>query len=166
MKANRKFVDADEAVSPVIAVILMVAITVVLAATVFVLVSDIGSQTQTTQPAVSWTMDEIADRWEIAQAPNQVAWAGYSVKASGTTSAWVRLNGDSAAAAPSVGPFSATTAVELGTGSFSGANLAAGDFTDFCVSAGATQNVQITLTHIASNSIANQKTFASIAQCV
>ena len=41
MKANRKFLEDgdDEAVSPVIAVILMVAITVVLAATVYVWVS-------------------------------------------------------------------------------------------------------------------------------
>ena len=45
MKANRKFVSGDdEAVSPVIAVILMVAITVVLAATVYVWVSGFGSQ--------------------------------------------------------------------------------------------------------------------------
>ena len=44
MKANRKFLNRDEeAVSPVIAVILMVAITVVLAATVYVWVSGFGS---------------------------------------------------------------------------------------------------------------------------
>ena len=44
MKANRKFLNNDdEAVSPVIAVILMVAITVVLAATVYVWVSGFGS---------------------------------------------------------------------------------------------------------------------------
>lgn len=43
MKANRKFRSGDEAVSPVIAVILMVAITVVLAATVYVWVSGFGS---------------------------------------------------------------------------------------------------------------------------
>jgi archaeal type IV pilus assembly protein PilA len=43
MKANRKFLKGDEdAVSPVIAVILMVAITVVLAATVYVWVSGFG----------------------------------------------------------------------------------------------------------------------------
>ena len=41
-KANRNFVQADEAVSPVIGVILMVAITVVLAAVVFVLVSNLS----------------------------------------------------------------------------------------------------------------------------
>ena len=50
MKANRKSLNReDEAVSPVIAVILMVAITVVLAATVYVWVSGFGSQSS--QPA-------------------------------------------------------------------------------------------------------------------
>ena len=45
MKANQKFLRSDDAVSPVIAVILMVAITVVLAATVYVWVSGFGSNT-------------------------------------------------------------------------------------------------------------------------
>ena len=39
MKANRKFIDGEEAVSAVIGVILMVAITVAIAATVYVFVS-------------------------------------------------------------------------------------------------------------------------------
>ena len=52
MKANRKSINReDEAVSPVIAVILMVAITVVLAATVYVWVSGFGSNSS--QPAKS-----------------------------------------------------------------------------------------------------------------
>ena len=42
LKANQKFLRGDEAVSPVIAVILMVAITVVLSATVYVWVSGFG----------------------------------------------------------------------------------------------------------------------------
>lgn len=42
MKANQKFRGSEEAVSPVIAVILMVAITVVLSATVYVWVSGFG----------------------------------------------------------------------------------------------------------------------------
>jgi flagellin-like protein len=46
MKANRKFVEGKEAVSAVIGVILMVAITVAIAATVFVYVS--GMMTPTT----------------------------------------------------------------------------------------------------------------------
>jgi flagellin-like protein len=55
MKANRKFLNNDdEAVSPVIAVILMVAITVVLAATVYVWVSGFGSNSS--QPAKSMAL--------------------------------------------------------------------------------------------------------------
>lgn len=46
MKANQKFANADEAVSPVIGVILMVAITVVLAAVVFVLVNNLTGDTE------------------------------------------------------------------------------------------------------------------------
>ena len=57
MKANRKFLSADndDAVSPVIAVILMVAITVVLAATVYVWVSGFGSQSNQPAKTVSMT---------------------------------------------------------------------------------------------------------------
>jgi flagellin-like protein len=56
MKANRKFLNGDdEAVSPVIAVILMVAITVVLAATVYVWVSGFGAQSGNPQKSISLT---------------------------------------------------------------------------------------------------------------
>ncbi len=46
MKANKSFKNEEDAVSPVIGVILMVAITVVLAAVVFVLVSDLGGDAE------------------------------------------------------------------------------------------------------------------------
>lgn len=56
MKANRKFLHGDEeAVSPVIAVILMVAITVVLAATVYVWVSGFGSNSSQPAKSVAFT---------------------------------------------------------------------------------------------------------------
>ena len=163
MKANRKFVSEDEAVSPVIAVILMVAITVVLAATVFVLVSDIGNQSNTSQPPVSWGMDETTDRWSVSQAPNQVSWASYNIKSS-LADLKVALNEQGTDTSTAAG----TTATELNSGTFAGDSLAAGDYLDFCVGGSATlpsTNVEITLTHIPSNSIANQKTFASIAAC-
>ena len=57
MKANRKFINEEEAVSPVIAVILMVAITVVLAATVFVLVNDLGKNVGQTGPSLGLVSD-------------------------------------------------------------------------------------------------------------
>jgi len=55
MKANQFLRSNDDAVSPVIAVILMVAITVVLAATVYVWVSGFGSNTNTS-PAHTMSM--------------------------------------------------------------------------------------------------------------
>ncbi|HWH09401.1 MAG TPA: archaellin/type IV pilin N-terminal domain-containing protein [Candidatus Thermoplasmatota archaeon] len=56
MKANRKFLKNDEeAVSPVIAVILMVAITVVLAATVYVWVSGFGNNSSAPAKSVALT---------------------------------------------------------------------------------------------------------------
>ena len=57
MKANQKFLNEEEAVSPVIAVILMVAITVVLAATVFVLVNDLGKNVGQTGPSLGLVSD-------------------------------------------------------------------------------------------------------------
>ena len=57
MKANRKFVEGEEAVSAVIGVILMVAITVAIAATVYVYVSGmLGSGTKET-PTVGLTAE-------------------------------------------------------------------------------------------------------------
>jgi len=67
MKANQAFVNNEEAVSPVIGVILMVAITVVLAAVVFVLVSDLGGDTENT-PTMSFDKDETANTLNIISA--------------------------------------------------------------------------------------------------
>lgn len=66
MKANQAFRNADEAVSPVIGVILMVAITVVLAAVVFVLVSNLsGDQQDTVNASIQANADSATDRINI-----------------------------------------------------------------------------------------------------
>jgi len=57
MKANRKFINDEEAVSAVIGVILMVAITVAIAATVYVYVSGMLSPTPEAAPSIAWTVD-------------------------------------------------------------------------------------------------------------
>lgn len=67
-KANQKFVQADEAVSPVIGVILMVAITVVLAAVVFVLVSNLGEGSEAA-PDMGFTADDTAATATVVRAP-------------------------------------------------------------------------------------------------
>ncbi|HET6405633.1 MAG TPA: archaellin/type IV pilin N-terminal domain-containing protein, partial [Candidatus Thermoplasmatota archaeon] len=76
MKANRKFLHGDEeAVSPVIAVILMVAITVVLAATVYVWVSGFGSNSNST-PAHTMS---ITSSGALAAGAGNLYWKNYTV---------------------------------------------------------------------------------------
>jgi len=59
MKANRKFVEGEEAVSAVIGVILMVAITVAIAATVYVYVSGMLSPVPTAAPSITGVLDTV-----------------------------------------------------------------------------------------------------------
>jgi flagellin-like protein len=68
MKANRKFIEGDErAVSAVIGVILMVAITVAIAATVYVYVSGMIGGTQQSGPKISWVPDPSAHTLTITK---------------------------------------------------------------------------------------------------
>jgi flagellin-like protein len=57
MKLNELFAD-DDAVSPVIGVILMVAITVILAAVIGTFVLGLGSEIETTEPQAQFSFDE------------------------------------------------------------------------------------------------------------
>ena len=81
MKANRKFLNGnnDEAVSPVIAVILMVAITVVLAATVYVWVSGFGGSSGTPAKTISLASDgALSNGWKnftVASATSGMKWS-------------------------------------------------------------------------------------------
>ena len=59
MKANRKFVKGEEAVSAVIGVILMVAITVAIAATVYVYVSGMISSNPRSTPSASLSAEPV-----------------------------------------------------------------------------------------------------------
>jgi len=60
MNIRQLFTD-DDAVSPVIGVILMVAITVILAAVIGTFVLGLGDQVQSTAPSASFTFDYTAD---------------------------------------------------------------------------------------------------------
>jgi flagellin-like protein len=78
-KPNRKFIEADErAVSAVIGVILMVAITVAIAATVYVYVSGMLPSSSSTTPTVSMTADPVGHNCMISIAtttPSSVQWS-------------------------------------------------------------------------------------------
>jgi len=89
MKANRKFRGEDEAVSPVIAVILMVAITVVLAATVYVWVSGFGSQSSQPAKTISLTSNgaiaSSVKQYTVASATPGLKWNDLSYTLDGTS---------------------------------------------------------------------------------
>src|SRR6056297_2337279 len=81
MKSNRKFkLKDDSAVSAVIGVILMVAITVAIAATVYVYVSGmIGTSPQST-PSMQLVKNDIDNKLTVASAdPGDLNWNSFSV---------------------------------------------------------------------------------------
>lgn len=79
-KANQAFAQNDEAVSPVIGVILMVAITVVLAAVVFVLVSNLSGGGED-NPEIGFSKNSGAGTLTVVSVnfDGPVAWADIDV---------------------------------------------------------------------------------------
>ena len=75
MKSNRKFKMEEEAVSAVIGVILMVAITVAIAATVYVYVSGMLGTPTTTAPKISWTPNAATNVLTITKGATDAAYA-------------------------------------------------------------------------------------------
>ena len=73
-KANQAFKASDEAVSPVIGVILMVAITVVLAAVVFVLVSNLSKNSNTAAPNITFNQNNSGHTLTIVSADAAASW--------------------------------------------------------------------------------------------
>lgn len=169
MKANRKFVETDEAVSPVIAVILMVAITVVLAATVFVLVSDIGSQTGKTAPAFSTTQDETLDRLTVSSAASGADWNRLEIAANRMptgTSPSIRcaINTEALSGSLPCNMAAANAFVDITTATDP---MTAGEFLDFCQTGTAmTEPVKFTIRDLNANQIMGEHTFLNLVACV
>jgi flagellin-like protein len=131
-KANQ-FAKNEEAVSPVIGVILMVAITVVLAAVVFVLVSNLSKNSNTAAPNVTFNQDNSAHKLTIVSADASAKWT--SVKQTMTGGCTVNLNGGASVASGSA----VTTASQ---------SIAAGDFLTVAGSAGSSCTMSLTYTTV------------------
>jgi len=86
MKANRKFIEEERAVSAVIGVILMVAITVAIAATVYVYVSGMIGTSPESAPSLQFVKDASQMTLTVAQADtSNILWADFEVvNATGT----------------------------------------------------------------------------------
>lgn len=153
MKANQNFRQADDAVSPVIGVILMVAITVVLAAVVFVLVSDLGDQ-GSNAPDLGFSKDEQDDQLTVSRADTGLNWTEFEIRADQDVT--YTLNG-----------LNSTDLAENVADEGPARNLRGGDVFAFC-GTGATaslEDVTITIRHIESNSQVASFEFTTISAC-
>lgn len=125
MKANQVFLRRDEGVSPVIAVILMVAITVVLSATVYVWVSGFGAQNSTRQKTIglisSAPLSGNTKLYSVSSAAAGMKWSdvrftlngrtlAYDSTLTGTAKYCVATTGSSCVATASWNPASAVQA--------------------------------------------------------
>jgi len=122
MKANRKFKDGEEAVSAVIGVILMVAITVAIAATVYVYVSGMIGGTQEQTPTMACTVSSGSNTITVASAGTAISWTDIQIKADATP-VYLEMNGLNASV-------NVTTALQVLGGTVYAAeagNVAAGD---------------------------------------
>jgi flagellin-like protein len=141
-KANQAFKQNDEAVSPVIGVILMVAITVVLAAVVFVLVSNLGKGSEKA-PNLSFNKDSSARTLTVVQSDPGVNWDDFTLGGSCFTTAATPLSFTLANG-------QAGTFAQISTWTIAG-----GDVLSNCQ-----PNETLTLTHTATNSLVYSTTFS------
>lgn len=155
MKANQKFVETEEAVSPVIGVILMVAITVVLAAVVFVLVSNL-SEGGDQAPTMGFSKDESADRLNLISADAGLDWSQFNIVMD--QPGFFELN--SAADTTAGTDLVAGTPVAIGTAP---APVSAGNFIGLCGDTTAAANVRIV--HIETNTQVYETTFSTLTVC-
>ena len=81
MKANKKFKQNTEAVSAVIGVILMVAITVAIAATAYLYFNGMIGKTQQIAPVFQLRTDEILDELIVSSADTDTDWSRISISA-------------------------------------------------------------------------------------
>lgn len=105
MKANRKFVKDSEAVSPVIAVILMVAVTVVLSATVYVWASGFGGRSDTPKAMTIVAQGVLQDgvkEFTVASATPGTYWRDVRVSVDGVP---LQMNTTAACPTPGAGEF-------------------------------------------------------------
>ncbi len=117
MKANRKFIEAigeEEAVSAVIGVILMVAITVAIAATVYVYVSGMIGTSPQSAPEIQFVKDDIGNKLTVAKAePGNLKWSDLNITYDGTYGN-LKFNGNNWPGPTSNGGLNTTANVKAG----------------------------------------------------
>jgi flagellin-like protein len=144
MKANRKFIEADDrAVSAVIGVILMVAITVAIAATVYVYVSGMIGGTKNQTPNIACTTDSTTNKITVATADANIQWSDIVIT-SDTGFTWTVHNASSTTIASSAAQLAALSASY---------QVSAGDYIQLTNTTAPSGNCRITLKYNPTNSL-------------
>lgn len=168
-QARRLFACSDEAVSPVISTILMVAITVVLAATAFVLVADVGGQTGKAPPAIGLRADDNLDRLSVTSAAQGADWKRLSILRTsfgGTSIVYVGNSGDNTgyqneAAAASGGDIATEVPISPDP-----EPITAGEYLEFCRSSTGTDGaLTVSIKDVSANALLGSFTFLSVDVC-
>ncbi len=181
VKANQSLRFQEEAVSPVIGVILMVAITVVLAAVVFVMVSDVGGNPAEATMAVAWETTESQDKLKVTSAASGGDWSRLVIKVVSCTQAAdgavIRMGDSSGHVNVVAGPGgsalnAAATGSQCGDAisvpvATSAQAMGGGDFLSFCSAVAGTDptSVKIQLLDIEANALVKEWSFNKLRSC-
>lgn len=158
---------AEEAVSPVIGVILLVAITVVLAAVVFVLASKLSEDDGDAGATFAATKDETRDYVNVAAAGIGYNYGQFEILADAPIA--FRLNGRATLTATETGSINAPTNVPTVIDPSATAALTGGSFVSICggtITAGGVQsNVDVRIRHVDSNKMVFSGRYVTVAAC-
>lgn len=172
----KAFASDPDAVSPIIAVLLAVAMTVLLAGVVFVVVSGISGNKSQSAPTPVMTVDDVHDRLSVVAAVVGADWTRILVSATTCTTGGIINIGSSGASHQNQAASVANTYTAVSNSGCTGLNpkvqvapsgvaIAAGDFLAFCTSGGTATAVTITMTDTVANVIVGSYTFTSIGPC-
>lgn len=154
----RPFLHRDEdGLTAVIATAFLIGVAILLAIAVFAMVNlAIGHQPEAA-PVVGFTELEDNDQWRVTQAPDELPWAAFQMKATGFDGVIkVRLSDDAGSEGLELdGSLNSLPASDF-TGFIEG-----GQYLDFCSSV-VDSAVKITLVHDRAEAIAHQHTFRQL----
>ncbi len=147
----------EGAVSPVVAIILMVAIAILLAALVFIFVGDQG--TPSAPPAaVRFQVDEATDRVQVLATRAEVDWSNFRIQADAQGLEY-ELNqvADGLGGTPIMTiPAQVTTTSDT---------IEAGEFIEICGTSGPVAPAKVSLIDAAANQVVAQLTLRTVAAC-
>ncbi|MHB8634722.1 MAG: type IV pilin [Thermoplasmatota archaeon] len=164
--------------SPVIGVILMVAITVVLAAVVLVLVTKLSANQTSEAPTPVMNVDDVNDKLVVLSSSVGADWSRVSVTATACSAGTIIYMGGATGAhenqpagvtAPktrtAISVSGCTTAPAPIQVAVANTAITAADFLSFCSGTGAATNVNLQVVDTVANAVLGSYAFTSIAVC-